>query len=82
MSSKRRKKPDPPLWVRVEDCHERHEKIELALFGKDGRHGMAAQVNNIENKLAAYTGIVRTVLVPIGVSVLTALIVAGILGKL
>jgi hypothetical protein len=77
-----RKKRDNPGFVRVEDCHERHERIELALFGKDGRGGMANQVNNIENKLAAYTGVLRTVVVPIVVSVVTALIVAGMLGKL
>ena len=43
---------------------------------------MAAQVNNIENKLAAYTGLVRTVAVPILVAVASAAITAWFLGKL
>lgn len=43
---------------------------------------MANQVNNIENKLAAYTGLLRTIVVPIVVAVMAAVITAGILGKL
>jgi hypothetical protein len=33
-------KKDNPGFVRVADCRERHGKLELALWGDDGRGGM------------------------------------------
>jgi len=48
----KRKKDDPPLFVRIEDCREKHlkvDKIELALFGEDGRGGMVNDISKIKN---------------------------------
>ena len=63
----------------VEDCKDKHARLELALFGPDGRAGMVADVAEIKTKLKAYTGILRSVVVPILVSVASALLIAWIL---
>lgn len=42
---------DNPAYVDVEDCRERHAKIELALFGPDGRGGMVKDIADIKNTL-------------------------------
>lgn len=67
--------------VTVEDCRERHanenarvDRLELALFGKDGRGGMVADVTVIKTKLEVATSIFRTIVIPIGVPVILALI--------
>lgn len=49
---------------------ERLGKIELALFGENGRGGMVKDVNDIKANL----GIVRTLGVPILIAVVTAVI--------
>lgn len=76
--SKRKKRDNPgPGYVRVEDCHERHERIELALFGKDGRGGMAKDITIIKSKLS----LVRQFLLPLAIAVFSAVLTAWILGK-
>ena len=42
---------DNPEYVRVEECRQRHAKIELALFGPDGRGGMVKDIGDIKNTL-------------------------------
>ena len=79
MSKKRN--PGGP-FVEVEDCQERHgvtaarvDRLELALYGKDGRGGMVRDISEIKTQTRA----LKTVLVPLVASVLSALITAGIL---
>lgn len=43
-----RRKDNPDVFVRVEDCRTKHSKIELALFGPDGRGGMVKDINEIK----------------------------------
>jgi len=35
-------------FVLAEDCIKQHERLELALFGKDGREGMVKDVSDIK----------------------------------
>lgn len=42
---------DNPEYVRLEECRQRHAKIELALFGSDGRGGMVKDLGDIKNTL-------------------------------
>lgn len=48
------------------------DKFDLALFGIDGRGGMASDIKDIK----AYTGIVRQVVVPVVIAVASALLTA------
>ena len=76
--SDRKKHDGKGPFVRVEDCHERHEKVELALFGKDGRGGIVADLADIKSKLS----VVRQFLLPLAVAVFSAVLTAWILGKI
>lgn len=76
----KRKRDNPGRYVQVGDCRERHEKIELALWGKDGRGGMVKDIADVKMKLEVATGVIRTIVIPIVVP----LVLAGIfywLGK-
>lgn len=42
-------KQDNPGFVRVADCREIHNKINLALWGLDGRGGMVKDIGDIKN---------------------------------
>lgn len=68
-------KDNPGVFVRVEDCRERHTKMDLALFGLDGRGGIVKDIQDIK----AYSGIVRQVAVPIVIAVLSAGLTAWLL---
>ena len=51
--SRKREKPDPPpLFVTQQDCTSKHAKIDLALFGSDGRGGMVADISQIKTYIA------------------------------
>jgi hypothetical protein len=52
MSKKREKTDPPPLFVTQQDCTSRHAKIDLALFGADGRGGMVADIGQIKSYIA------------------------------
>jgi len=39
--------------VTAAECFQRHQKIDLALWGKDGRGGIVNDINDIKNKLTA-----------------------------
>lgn len=47
-------KKDNPLpgipggYVRLEDCRRQHQKIDLALFGADGRGGLVKDIADIK----------------------------------
>ena len=47
-------KKDNPGFVRVADCREKHNKIELALFGEDLRGGMVKDIGDIKNFMEQY----------------------------
>jgi hypothetical protein len=77
------KKTNNPGFVRVEDCQERRgrdqgwrDRMELAIFGKDGRGGMVRDVGDIKANLRSVTGIVRTVVIPIVVPIIVAVIIS------
>ena len=57
------------------NIEDKINKFDLALFGKDGRNGIVADIRDIK----AYTGIVRQVVVPIVIAVASALLTAWIL---
>lgn len=71
-----KKKRENPGYVHVEDCKERHERIEMALFGKDGRGGIVADLADIKSKLS----VVRQFLLPLTIAVCSAVLTAWILG--
>jgi len=52
MSKKRKDKPNATRRVTLGECLQRHEKIDLALFGPDGRGGIVKDIAEIKNKLA------------------------------
>jgi len=76
-----RRKNNSPAFVRVDDCRERHgfedkkiQKMELALFGEDGRGGMVADISEIKNKLTAATSILRSIVLPIVIPLIVGVI--------
>lgn len=72
--SKSSRKRDLNCYVTEQDCDGRHTKIDLALFGADGRGGMVKDVADIKMKLEVTTSIMRTIVLP----VLLPLMVGGI----
>jgi len=52
MSTKRKDNHSATRRVTLGECLQRHEKIDLALFGPDGRGGMVKDIADIKNKLA------------------------------
>ena len=48
----RRKIIDEPDYVLKNDCNRQHAKIDLALFGVDGREGMVKDITDIKNFMA------------------------------
>lgn len=71
-----------PEYVTKESCEQtmcnvgdKVDKFDLALFGSDGRGGMASDIRDIK----AYTGIVRQVVIPVVIAVASAVLTAWIL---
>lgn len=52
-----------------------NEKVNLALFGKDGRGGIVKDIADIKSQLSLYGGAVGRVAVPIAVGIIVALLV-------
>ena len=50
------------------------EKINLALWGKDGRGGIVKDIADIKSQLKVYSGVVRQLAVPILVAVIVAVL--------
>jgi hypothetical protein len=46
---------DPPEYVVKTDCLRQHGKIDLALFGPDGRGGMVKDMTDIKNFMSDQT---------------------------
>ena len=42
-------KKDTERYVLEEDCVKQHTRLELALFGKDGREGMVKDISDIKS---------------------------------
>ena len=53
MSDEETDNPGPASSVTVAECFQRHEKIDLALFGKDGMGGMVKIIGDIKSKVDA-----------------------------
>jgi len=53
MSKERKVNPNATRRVTVAECFQRHEKIDLALWGKDGRGGIVKDIGDIKNKVEA-----------------------------
>ena len=88
MSRKAKRSDNPGKFVRVDDCRESRgrdqgwrDRIELALFGKDGRGGMVKDVGDIKSDLRAATGIVRTVIIPIVVPIIVAVLISVVVSS-
>lgn len=82
MSTSSEEHDNPGPVVHLSDCRERHsvvdarvDKLELALFGKDGRGGMVQDISQIKSA----TGFLKSILVPIVTAALSAIITAGII---
>jgi len=52
--SKKQNKANPGIFVKVEDCRDRHQKIEMAMFGEDGRGGMVKDIGDIKNYMESH----------------------------
>lgn len=63
------------LFVGITDCRDRHERLELCLFGKDGRGGIVQDIQAIKTS----TNIFRAVLLPVILSVFSAMLTAYLL---
>jgi len=57
------------------DCIKKHEKIDLALFGADGRGGIVKDLQEIKTATSA----LRSIILPVAISIASALITAAIL---
>jgi len=53
MSEERNDNPGSARPVTAAECFQRHEKIDLALWGKDGRGGIVKDIGDIKNKVEA-----------------------------
>jgi len=53
LSTKKRPANPDSTKVTVAECFQRHEKIDLALWGKDGRSGIVNDITLIKNKVEA-----------------------------
>jgi len=42
---------DDPTYVKTVECRERHTKLDLALFGADGRGGIVHDIAEIKTML-------------------------------
>ena len=49
MSEDQKDNPGSARSVTVAECFQRHEKIDLALWGKDGRAGIVKDIGDIKN---------------------------------
>ena len=76
--SKKAKNNPSRVYVRIEDCREISGKIMLALFGEDGRGGIVKDVQEIKSA----TSIIKTVIVPVVISVSAALITYAVLNAI
>jgi hypothetical protein len=65
-------------YVTGADCNLKHVKLDLALFGVDGRGGIVKDLQEIKTATSA----VRSIIVPVTVSVVSALITAYALLRL
>jgi len=51
MSKERKHNSSATRRVTIAECLQRHEKIDLALWGSDGRGGIVKDIADIKNKL-------------------------------
>jgi len=51
LSKERKHNPSSARRVTLAECFQRHKKIDLALWGKDGRGGMVKDLGDIKNTL-------------------------------
>ncbi|MCJ7768628.1 hypothetical protein MUP79_09590 [Candidatus Bathyarchaeota archaeon] len=65
------------LFVASADCKETHKGINLILYGQDGRSGLIGDIQAIKTA----TSIVRTVVLPVGLSFMSAVLVAFLLTR-
>jgi len=53
-------KKNKPTYVTVEDCRDKHQKLDLALFGSDGRGGIVSDISIIKSDLKVVKENVKT----------------------
>jgi hypothetical protein len=49
----------------------RLDKLDLCLYGTDGRGGMAADISQIKQDIARATSIIRTFIAPLSIALIT-----------
>lgn len=54
MSDEEKANPGAGRNVTVSECFQRHEKIDLALWGKDGRGGIVKDIGDIKNSISFF----------------------------
>lgn len=73
-------KDNPGVFVRMEDCRDRHRRIELALYGSEGTSGMVKDIHDIKSSLNATSTFVIKFVVPIVTAITSSVVTALILG--
>lgn len=58
-----------------ENCASNNDRINLALWGEDGRGGIVKDIQDIKAQLGAYGGALKQFAVPIAVSIIVAVLV-------
>jgi len=54
MSDEANDNPGPARCVTAPECFQRHEKIDLALWGEDGRGGIVKDIGDIKNSISSF----------------------------
>lgn len=67
------------ISTKIEFLDKNVNKINLALFGENGRGGMVKDLQEIKSSLKSATSIIKSLGVPIVIAVVAALITAYIL---
>jgi len=70
------------ISTKIEFLDKNVNKINLALWGENGREGMVKDIQEIKSSLGATTSIIKSIGIPIIAAVISAVITAGILSGL
>jgi len=80
------KNPNPStldtLVTKIDFIRDDVKKINLALWGKDGRGGLVKDVSDLKKERSTTLGIAKSIATPIIIAVVSSVITAFMLGKL
>jgi hypothetical protein len=75
---KKSNNPSDTISLKIDFIMEDVKKINLALWGSDGRSGLVKDVAELKSQGSTAILILKSVVVPIIVAVVTAVIISGI----